>query len=105
MQGLRPILGGLRLGHHDNLPGKMEAPRQGRGSPGSDTRGLGETRKTWGITVTLRTGEGMGYPGNPVYRREHGSVPVILYTGEGMGFPVILYVRPGVQRPSTRSVG
>ena len=82
MQGLRPIPGDFRLGHHDNLPRKMEAPRQGRGSPGSDTHDLGGTRKTWEITVTLRTREGMGYPGNPVYMREHGSVPVILYAGE-----------------------
>ena len=63
--------------------------------PGDDTRGLGGVRETWVVPVTLRTGEGMGHPGNPVYRREHGFFPVILYTGESMGFPIILYVGPG----------
>ena len=44
------------------------------------------------IPVISNAGEGMGHPGNLVYRREHGFFPVILYMGERMGFPVILYV-------------
>ena len=49
-------------------------------------------RETWVIPVILRAGEGMGHPGNLVYRREHGFLLVIMYTGESMGFLVILYV-------------
>ena len=55
MQGLRPIPGDLRLGHHDNLPGKMEAPRQGRGLPGNNTHSLGgESRVAAHIDMASR---------------------------------------------------
>ena len=59
---------------------------------GRPERWLPCKEKAWVIPVISRAGEGMGHPGNLIYRREHGFIPVILYMGESMGFLVILHV-------------